>query len=96
MDSNAANFNILTGNFNVGYSDVENVIKDVKPFGLNGIPSRSCPGRIYCIFTWGEEGWPYSMEKMTEESFFQYGIIYSQIFYRSYQVVSHRAVSIVS
>jgi hypothetical protein len=92
---NKCDVNILCGDFNMNYPDVENAIRDVKPFGLNGIPPRSCPGPTYCIYAWGETEWPYSMERMSNENF-MYGVIYTKSFGKNFNVASNRAVDIKS
>jgi hypothetical protein len=77
----------------MNYGNVENAIMDmdVKPFGLNGLPPRSCPGPTYCTLTWGETGWPYTMEKISNE-YVEYGIIYTKSFSPLYQI-ANRAVT---
>lgn len=63
---NAGDANILAGVFNMQYADVDEAIKDVKPFGQDGIPPRSCPGPIFCIYAWGEMEWPFDMETLSD------------------------------
>jgi hypothetical protein len=79
MNSTANKFNFLSGVFNMPYSEVEKVIMELKPFGLDGLPPRSCPGPVYCTLAWGEKGWPYTMEKMSNRHL-QYGVIYTKSF----------------
>lgn len=94
-NENKGDVNILTGYFYMNYGNIENVIMDVKPFGLNGLPPRSCPGPSYCTLTWGETGWPYTMEKMSNENV-QYGMIYTKSFKITDYPPANRAVSIVA
>lgn len=62
MNSSPADFNILAGDFNMNYGDIDSAIQDVNPFELKEVPSRSCPWNGECIYAWKEPGWSFTIE----------------------------------
>lgn len=42
-DKQKADTNILAGDINMIPENLDDIISDMKPFGLNGVPTHSCP-----------------------------------------------------
>ena len=91
MIDNRADINIFAGDFNMDIRDVESVIASVSPFGSSN-PPHSC-NFVDCIFAWGETGWPFALELITNEDH-AYGIGYTKSFGGTYSYIPNRYVTI--